>query len=185
MVCEPSSVAEATIVELPMDGLGDLEPLWHGLYDHHIDVTPHLSDRARPFHEAWESRRETETGWLQSEPGSFVLAARQDDRYLGYAFVRVRSGAGFAASWRFSDPLAELATLAVLPAYRGRGIGSELMDAVEARLWERGIADLAIGVVATNVDAIGFYERRGALPFQTQLIQRVEPNRATTRVPDA
>jgi len=59
------------------------------------------------------------------------------------------------------------------------------MDAVEARLWERGIADLAIGVVATNVDAIGFYERRGALPFQTQLIQRVEPNRATTRVPDA
>ena len=185
MVCEPSSVAEATIVELPMDGLGDLEPLWRGLYDHHIDVTPHLSDRARPFHEAWESRRETETGWLQSEPGSFVLAARQDDRYLGYAFVRVRSGAGFAASWRFSDPLAELATLAVLPAYRGRGIGSELMDAVEARLWERGIADLAIGVVATNVDAIGFYERRGALPFQTQLIQRVEPNRATTRVPDA
>ena len=185
MVCDPSSVAEATIVELPMDGLGDLEPLWRGLYDHHIDVTPHLSDRARPFHEAWESRRETETGWLQSEPGSFVLAARQDDRYLGYAFVRVRSGAGFAASWRFSDPLAELATLAVLPAYRGRGIGSELMDAVEARLWERGIADLAIGVVATNVDAFGFYERRGALPFQTQLIQRVEPNRATTRVPDA
>jgi ribosomal protein S18 acetylase RimI-like enzyme len=114
-----------------------------------------------------------------------VLAARQDERYLGYAFVRVRPGAGFAASWRFSHPLAELATLAVLPAYRGRGIGSELMDAVEARLRERGIADLAIGVVATNVHAMGFYERRGALPFQTQLIQRVGPNRATTHVPGA
>jgi len=59
------------------------------------------------------------------------------------------------------------------------------MDAVEARLRERRIADLAIGVVATNVDAMGSYERRGALLFQTQLIQRVEPNRATTHVPDA
>jgi len=151
---------------------------------HHIDVTPHLSDRARPFHEAWESRRETETRWLESEPGSFVLAARREQRYLGYAFVRVRSGAGFAACWRFSDPLAELATLAVLPAYRGRGIGSELMDAVEARLRELGIVDLAIGVVATSVDAMGFYERRGALAFQTQLIQRVEPDGTTTHVTD-
>ena len=114
-----------------------------------------------------------------------MLAARHEDRYLGYAFVRVRSGAGFAASWRFSDPLAELATLAVLPAYRGRGIGSELMDAVEARLQELGIDDLAIGVIATNADAIGFYERRGAVPFSTQLIQRVKPNRPAPHATDA
>jgi hypothetical protein len=52
------------------------------------------------------------------------------------------------------------------------------MDAVEARVRDLGIADLAIGVVATNADAIGFYERRGAVAFQTQFIQRVEPNRA-------
>jgi hypothetical protein len=58
------------------------------------------------------------------------------------------------------------------------------MDTVETRLRELGIADLAIGVVAANVDAMGFYERRGALAFQTQLIQRVEPNRATAHVPD-
>jgi ribosomal protein S18 acetylase RimI-like enzyme len=178
-------VAKAAIDELPKDDLGDLEPLWRAFYDHHIDVTPHLGDRVRPFHEAWESRRATETRWLDSEPGSFVLAARQRDRYLGYAFVRVRSSAGFAASWRFSDPLAELATLAVMPAYRGRGVGSELMDAVEARLQERGIADLIIGVIATNIDAMGFYERRGAVAFQTQFIQRVEPNRATTHGTDA
>jgi ribosomal protein S18 acetylase RimI-like enzyme len=172
-------VSEAAIVELPKEGLGDLEPLWRGFYDHHIAVTPHLGGRARSFHEAWKSRRETETGWLESEPGSFVLAARHEHRYLGYAFVRVRSGAGFAASWRFSDPLAELATLAVMPAHRGRGIGSQLMDAVEARLRGLGITDLAIGVISTNCEAIGFYERRGAVAFQTQFIQRVQANRAT------
>ena len=58
------------------------------------------------------------------------------------------------------------------------------MDSVEARLQELGIADLAIGVIATNADAMGFYERRGAMAFQTQLIQRVQPNRATTHVGD-
>jgi ribosomal protein S18 acetylase RimI-like enzyme len=184
-VCEPSCVSKAAIVELPKDGLGELEPLWRAFYEHHIAVTPQLRDRARPFHEAWDSRLQTETGWLESEPDSFVLAARHEDRYLGYAFVRVRSGAGFAASWRFSDPLAELATLAVLPAFRGRGIGSELMDAVEARLRELGVADLAIGVVATNADAIGFYERRAAVAFQTHFIQRVEPNRAAPRAMQA
>jgi ribosomal protein S18 acetylase RimI-like enzyme len=172
-------VSEAAIVELPKEGLGDLEPLWRAFYEHHIAVAPHLADRARLFHEAWESRRETETGWLEFEPGSFVLAARLENRYLGYAFVRVRSGAGFAASWRFSDPLAELATLAVMPAHRSRGIGSQLMDAVEARLRGLGITDLAIGVISTNAEARGFYERRGAVAFQTQLIQRVEANRAT------
>jgi hypothetical protein len=41
-----------------------------------------------------------------------VLAAQDADRYIGYAFVRVRSGTGFADSWSVSDPLAELATLA-------------------------------------------------------------------------
>jgi ribosomal protein S18 acetylase RimI-like enzyme len=48
------------------------------------------------------------------------------------------------------------------------------MDAVESRLRELGIADMIIGVVATNVAAIEFYERRGAAPFDSRLIQRVQ-----------
>ena len=71
---------------------------------------------------------------LQSEPGSFALAALKDDRYVGYAFVRIRPGAGFAATWTISDPYAELYTLSVLPECRGALIGSGLMDAVESRL---------------------------------------------------
>ncbi len=159
---------------MPAAGLDDLRPLWRALYDHQNDVTPHLSERSRPFELAWASRREIEHGWLESEPDSFVLAAKEADRIVGYAFVRVRSGAGHAASWSFSDPLAELATLSVLPQCRDRGIGSALMDSVEARLHRMEIADIAIGVIATNGHAIRFYERRGALPFLTELIQPVE-----------
>ncbi len=162
------------IVSIAEEHFDDLEPLWRALYDHHNEVTPHLRGRARTFAQAWASRRHTERRWLESEPRSFVLAAESGDRRIGYALVRVRSGAGFAESWSVSDPLADLATLAVLPEFRGRGIGSALLNAVEARLREMGIEDMTIGVIATNSRAMAFYERRGAVPFLTQLIQRVQ-----------
>lgn len=163
------------IVDVPEECFDDLEPLWHVLYDRHNEVTPHLRDRARSFERAWESRRRTERRWLESEPDSFVIAAQDGGRYVGCAFVRIRSGAGFAESWSVSDPLADLVTLVVLPEFQGQGIGAALMDAVEAKVREMGIADMAIGVIATNTEAIPFYERRGAVPFVTEFIKRVRP----------
>jgi ribosomal protein S18 acetylase RimI-like enzyme len=168
-------VAGFAIVDIPLERMDELEPLWFALYEHHNTVTPHLRERSRPFEQAWRSRRRTERKWLEAEPDSFVIAARAADRIVGYAFVRIRSGAGFAESWEVSDPLADLATLSVLPEYRGQGIGSALMDAVEAKLRQMGIADMAIVVIATNSEAIPFYERRGAVPFITELVQRVLP----------
>ncbi len=163
------------IVPVPVERLEDFKELWRALYDHHNAVTPQLRDRARSFEASWRSRRELERGWLHCEPQSFALGALADSSYVGLAYVRVRTASGFASSWTFCDPLAELATLAVTPASRGQGIGSALMDAVEARLREIGIADMAIGVLATNADALRFYERRGALPYVTDLVQRVTP----------
>jgi ribosomal protein S18 acetylase RimI-like enzyme len=168
-------VTELTIVSVPVERFAALEPLWRALYEHHSSLTPHLRARQLPFERAWETRRGIERRWLESEPDSFVLAAQDADRYVGYAFVRVRSGAGFAASWSTSDPLADLATLAVLPEHRGQGVGSALMDAVEARLRGLGIEDMTIDVISTNVDAIRLYERRGAVPFLTTFIHRLQP----------
>ena len=50
-----------------------------------------------------------------------------------------------------------------------------LLDAVEARLRELGIEDMLIGVITTNTDAMRLYERRGAIPFLTQFVHRVQP----------
>jgi len=168
-------VAEPVVVPVPQDRLDDLQPVWRALYEHHTALSPHLRDREVPFEQAWESRREIERQWFAAEPESFVLAAQNTDRYVGYAFVRVRPGAGFAASWTASDPLAELAILVVLPEMRGQGIGSMLLDAVETRLRELGIEDMLIGVITTNTEAMRLYERRGAVPFLTQFVHRVQP----------
>ena len=74
-----------------------------------------------------------------------------------------------------SERLAELVVLAVLPQWRARGVGSALLDAVEARLREMDVQDMVISVVTTNDDAMRLYRRRGAEPFVTELIQRVSP----------
>jgi ribosomal protein S18 acetylase RimI-like enzyme len=173
--CNSSGMPDIVIVDVPHTRLDELEPLWRALYDHHNEVTPQLRERSRPFELAWQSRRRTEARWLAEEPESFVLAAKEADRIVGYAFVRVRSGAGFAESWSVADPLADLATLSVMPGSRGQGIGSSLMDAVEARLGQMSIADMAITVIATNAEAISFYQRRGAVSFVTEFVQRILP----------
>lgn len=164
------SARRADVVEIEAARLGGLKPLWRTLYEHQREIAPQLEPWVVPFEQAWETRRRMEAQWLAAEPRSFVLA---DAALTGYALVRVRSGAEFAASWRVSDPFAELATLVVAPEQRGRGIGSALMDAVEERLRGEGIADLTIGAIATNHDALRFYERRGAAPFVVELIQKL------------
>jgi ribosomal protein S18 acetylase RimI-like enzyme len=168
-----------TVASAPLDRLDDLQPLWRVLYEHHMALTPHLRDRARPYEQAWKEHERLMQEWLAAEPDSFVLAAEEAGRYLGYAFVRVRPGALFAVSWSASDPLAELAELAVLPEAHGKGIGSALLDAVEARLRKLQIDDMVIDVITTNTEAMRLYERRGALPFLTNFVQRVGASRPT------
>jgi GNAT superfamily N-acetyltransferase len=170
-------VAIPVVIPVPQDRLDDLQPVWRALYEHHTALMPHLRDREVPFEQAWQSRREIEREWFESEPDSFVLAAQNAGGYVGYAFVRVRPGAGIGASWRASDPLAELAILVVLPEVRGAGVGSMLLDAVEAKLGELGIEDMLLGVITTNTEAMRLYERRGAVPIFTQFIHRVHPDR--------
>ncbi|HEY2768872.1 MAG TPA: hypothetical protein VGI76_11495 [Solirubrobacteraceae bacterium] len=97
-------MTEPVIVPVPEGRLEDLEPLWRALYEHHSALTPHLRDREVPFERAWEARRSLEREWLSSEPQSFVLAAEEAGRYVGYAFVRVRSGEGFAVVARVAPP---------------------------------------------------------------------------------
>ena len=51
--------------------------------------------------------------------------------------------------------------LAVDQGYRGRGIGSVLMDELEARLRAKGCRKYYLLVTEDNLDVISFYEKRG------------------------
>lgn len=147
-----------TISDLSVDELDKLQPLWTALQDHHASISPVLGHAlARGRDTAWARRRTAYERWL-ADPDAFVFVAERGRQLVGYALVTVGDG---YASWSTGERLAELETLSVIPEERNTQVGSELMTAVEARLRERDIGDLAISVAATNVNAHRFYERRG------------------------
>jgi hypothetical protein len=124
VLCQAFWVRDLTIIPLPADRMEELQPVWRSLYEHHLALTPHLGDRAQPFERAWRARQRIEAEWRARGEELFVLAAKAEDRFVGYALVRVRSGSDSAASWSASERLAELVILAVLPEWRGQGVGS-------------------------------------------------------------
>ena len=144
------------ISQLDPERLDDLEPLWRSLHGHHREVSdlPVLADDDL----SWERRRAW-YGRVLAEGDAFVLVARDGSRPVGYAFVEVRDGAD--DTWPYGRRMAELVTLSVAPERRGGGVGTALMDAVDAELERRGVHDLEMFVMAGNERARAFYERRG------------------------
>jgi ribosomal protein S18 acetylase RimI-like enzyme len=89
------------------------------------------------------------------------------DEPIGYALVEVMEGP--EDTWVSGDRLAELQTFAVAPAWRGRGIGTLLLDRVDAELAKLDIRDVLVAVLEGNSNARRLYERRGFRPVMTTL----------------
>lgn len=146
------------------EALDLLEPLWLTLHHHHMSVAAPavFQDDAT----SWAARRSAYARWL-AEDGSFVVLAQRDGVPVGYAVVEILPGPD--DTWVTGTRMAEVQTLAVAPTERGHGIGTMLLDAVDARLAELGIGDIFIAVLTGNAGALRFYERRGLRPVMTHL----------------
>ena len=97
-----------------------------------------------------------------------MLVARRTERVVGYAFVCIE---GPDPVWYTGDKHALLATLCVDEAERGDGVGSALMDAVDAELERRGVEDVEIGVDTGNEVAAHLYTSRGYRPDFQHLLR--------------
>jgi ribosomal protein S18 acetylase RimI-like enzyme len=157
-------VADIDISKAGGEVLDRLEPLWLALHEHHQRVAPPAV--YQPRERSWAARRSAYVEWLSS-PGSFVLLAEQAGELVGYALVHVQAGPD--DTWVTGDRIAELETLSVAPEARGRGIGSLLLDRVDAELAGQGVKDLFVAALVGNDDAIRLYERRGMRPVMTYL----------------
>jgi [ribosomal protein S18]-alanine N-acetyltransferase len=96
--------------------------------------------------------------WSWTEP-RVLSAIRHSDTAVIVARDRRRL-AGFAIM-RFSDAHAHLHLLAVAPAYRGRGLGRELVGWLEACARTAGVFDVCLELRVGNDAARGFYSALG------------------------
>jgi ribosomal protein S18 acetylase RimI-like enzyme len=146
----------------------DLRQLWESLHDHNAAVATQLIELGpvRSPEDSWELRRNRYAQWL-SEQDAFVLLAAGPARPVGYALVHMR---GPEETWATGERIARLETLAVLPAYRGRGIGTALIDAVYRELRARGVRQLDVSVIAYNSDAVRFFGRLGLARHQVSYL---------------
>ena len=151
------------IVPAGRERLDELQPLWLELHHHHERVS-----RVQPFVDdetSWTVRRRSYVDTFDG--GGFALLAEDEDGPVGYAMVRIHDGPD--DSWALADRYGEVWSLLVTERARGRGVGTQLLDAVDAELARRGVHDLMIGVMEGNDDARRLYERRGLVPGWLQL----------------
>jgi GNAT superfamily N-acetyltransferase len=95
---------------------------------------------------------------LRQHPTTVVLLAYDGDDAVGIATC-FRGFSTFVAR-----PLLNIHDLTVLPAYRGRGVGRLLLEAVEEKARALGCCKLTLEVTERNYPARRVYERAGFAP---------------------
>ena len=149
---------DVTIRPLNATEVDLLAPLWRALLDH-VAQLPGALVPIRPFEQSWPLERAEMLEALSGD--AFILLASRDKEPVGYAWVNIE---GPDPVWYTGETRAELVHLGVIDGERGGGIGTALMDAVDAELATRGVEDIEIGVDTANHEAIRPYERRGYRP---------------------
>ena len=143
------------------------------LHEHHRRISAVML--TEPYERAWSERVATYEQHFAAGCALLHLA-RIDGGCVGYAFTVLHPGSD--DTFPLGAGYAELYTLAVVPGSRGLGIGSSLLDAVDAELRDRAIPNLTVAVMCANEAAIRLYRRRGLIPGELILyrIGRAPPD---------
>jgi ribosomal protein S18 acetylase RimI-like enzyme len=142
------------------DDIPALRDLWLELHHHHQEVAPQSGEFVDD-EESWRVRSSEYHKWL-ADPRSFLLVARSGGRAVGYSVVRVmESGSELRDAWRVPEVIAEIETMLVSAEFRGAGLGSRLLDEIDAELGRQGITEVIVGLMPGNDGAQRLYERRG------------------------
>ena len=99
--------------------------------------------------------RERLVPMLRRHATSLVLLALVDDAPVGIATCF------FGLSTFRARPLLNIHDLAVLPQYRGQGVGTALLNAVEDHARRKGCCKLTLEVLDDNTPARAVYQRFG------------------------
>ncbi|HEY2986013.1 MAG TPA: GNAT family N-acetyltransferase [Jatrophihabitantaceae bacterium] len=155
---EPT-LRRGTRADLPL-----LEPLWVSVHHRHAEAMPELAPYVSDA-QTWAVRGALYAELL-AKPDTVLLLAEVDAGPIGYGLAHVMAvgDTWLPDTWATGARIGEIESLSVLPEYRGRGVGTRLLDALEHELDNDGVRDLVLGVLPGNAAAIRLYERRGYRP---------------------
>ena len=148
-------MVDVAIRRLGAEGVAAVEPLYRELHRHHLEIArvPVVRDPDL----SWARRRQWYADKLAA--GAVLLLAEAGQTPVGYALLELHRGPD--DTWPVGEHYAELVSLVVSRDRRGQGIGGRLMAAVDAELEQAGVADLMVGVLDGNDEAVRFYARHG------------------------
>ncbi len=113
-------------------------------------IEPHGGERVLPL----EISSQIVSG-MKATPGAFTMFAWDGETPVGAA-ICFQGFSTFAAK-----PLVNIHDLSVLPSHRGRGIGTQLLQAVEAHAKSLGCCKVTLEVRKANPQAEKLYLRVG------------------------
>lgn len=111
--------------------------------------------------------------------GGFILVAEADGLPVAAAFAYLRPISKEQRTAERPTKMGFLSDLSVLPGWRGRGLGTQLIREVEARFRLAGCDLLGLGVFVPNRDAQRLYRRVGYRAEGMFMVKRLRrpPNR--------
>lgn len=115
-----------------------------------------LAEYEKLVHEVTGTAEDLAQNLFGERPYAEAIVARVDDKPVGFALFF------YSFSTFLMQPGIYLEDLFVLPAYRGQGIGKQLLQALGQLAIDKGCGRLEWRVLDWNQPAIAFYQRMGA-----------------------
>lgn len=103
---------------------------------------------------------------LLDTPSAILLVAQSDERVVGMVSVQT------LVSTAMGGYVGLIEDVVVCEAYRGRGIGKTLIEALIAASEQQGLKRLSLGADHRNLSAIGFYQKQGFATSHMGLMYR-------------
>jgi len=148
------------------DRLDELRELWLAMHHHHQQVAV-LQPLVADDEISWRRRRTRYLDWLHADDEALLVIADRGPMPVGYAMVHLVNGPD--DTWPLANRYADIYSLSVTPDARNQGIGTRLLDYIDAELTRLGITDVQLAVMVGNDQAQRLYERRGFRPAETVL----------------
>ncbi|WP_051321300.1 GNAT family N-acetyltransferase [Chrysiogenes arsenatis] len=136
-------------------------------YDANFDET--LNAKWPESEEATEYFRDRASG---AEGVAFM--AEVDGKTVGFLTAVMRE----AHSYRTISQVAELESMFVDPAWRGRAIGEQLVEHFLAWARSSGATRVCVEASYDNSGAVKFYQKMGFIPYNILLEQTISPMRS-------